>query len=182
MEEIAVKYALALMKSPGKLPAEGSFRNEESIFELLRPIDEGCFAPVKLLTTAWVKARAAKLKAAKTDDERRKLCLPRRQDLERDEPEAFMSPERLNELPRGRQAGGSKAAAAARSYRWLTPANPDPLGEQLVALAEAIEKAEKMDEHGARFPSEAAIFIDFASLHQKNPDLWHPCCGGPMLS
>ena len=35
-----------------------------------------------------------------------------------------------------------KLAAAASSYCWLTPAHPDPLGEQLVSLAEAIEKAE----------------------------------------
>ena len=29
------------------------------------------------------------------------------------------------------------------------------------------------------FPSEAAIFVDFGSLCQKDPDLWVPCCGGP---
>ena len=181
IEELAVSYARCyqayLLRTPGALPPAGTYSNEESIFELLRPIDEGCLTPVKLLTTAWVKARAAKLKAATTDDERRKLALPRRQDLERDEPEAFMSVERLKELPVGTKAGGYKLAAAASSYCWLTPAQPDPLGEQLVALAEAIEKAETQ---GSRpFPSEAAIFVDFASLHQKDPNLWHPCCSGP---
>ena len=73
--------------------------------------------------------------------------------------------------------GGYKLAAAASSYCWLTPAHPDPLGEQLVSLAEAIEKAET--EGGHKFPSEAAIFIDFGSLCQKDPDVWVPCCGGP---
>ena len=69
--------------------------------------------------------------------------------------------------------------AAASSYCWLTPAHPDPLGEQLVSLAEAIEKAETAQHDFQRFPSEAAIFIDFGSLCQKDPSLWVPCCGGP---
>ena len=59
-----------------------------------------------------------------------------------------------------------------------SPAHPDPLGEQLVSLAEAIEKAERNGSYN-NFPSEAAIFVDFGSLCQKNPDLWVPCCGGP---
>ena len=88
-----------------------------------------------------------------------------------------MSVERLKELKRGDSGGGSKLAAAASSYCWLSPAHPDPLGEQLVSLAEAIEKAETRD--GRKFPSEAAIFIDFGSLCQKDPEMWVPCCGGP---
>ena len=98
---LAVEYALALQKSPGELPPEGFYTSEESIFEALMPRGDGGIAPVKLLKTKWIKERAAKIKAATTDDERRKLRLPRRQDLERDEPEAFMSVERLKELPRG---------------------------------------------------------------------------------
>ena len=90
-----------------------------------------------------------------------------------------MSVERLKELKRGNWQGGHKLAAAASSYCWLTPAHPDPLGEQLVSLAEAIEKAEEKDKNGERFPPEAAIFVDFGSLCQKDPDLWVPCCGGP---
>ena len=47
-------------------------------------------------------------------------------------------------------------------------------------MAEAIEKAEKETERTTtRFPSEAAIFIDYGSLCQKDPNLWVPCCGGP---
>ena len=177
---LAVEYAIALQKSPGELPPEGFYTSEESIFEALMPLGDGGIAPVKLLKTEWIKKRAAKIKAATTDDERRKLRLPRRQDLERDEPEAFMSVERLKELKRGEKVGGSKLAAAASSYCWLTPAHPDPLGEQLVSLAEAIEKAEQeKNEYHDGFPSEAAIFIDFGSLCQKDPDMWVPCCGGP---
>jgi len=178
---LAVEYAIALQKSPGELPPEGFYTSEESIFEALMPRGDGGIAPVKLLSSKWIKDRAAKLKAATTDDERRKLRLPRRQDLERDEPEAFMSVERLKELKRGHWMGGSKLAAAASSYCWLTPAHPDPLGEQLVSLAEAIEKAETEGTgfNNSTFPSEAAIFIDFGSLCQKDPDVWVPCCGGP---
>ena len=172
-------YATALLKTPGALPPEGFYTSEESIFQALMPLGDGGIAPVKLLSSKWIKDRAAKLKAATTDDERRKLRLPRRQDLERDEPEAFMSVERLKELERGHKNGGSKLAAAASSYCWLTPAHPDPLGEQLVSLAEAIEKAEKEGGRYTRFPSEAAIFVDFGSLCQKDPNLWVPCCGGP---
>ena len=169
-------YATALLKTPGALPPEGTYTSEDSIFEALMPLGDGGIAPVKLLSTKWIKARAKKLKAATTDDERRKLRLPRRQDLERDEPEAFMSVERLKELPR-KHHDVERLQAAASSYCWLTPAHPDPLGEQLVSLAEAIEKAEKEGRY--KFPSEAAIFVDFGSLCQKDPDLWVPCCGGP---
>ena len=173
----------ALLKTPGALPPEGTYTEADSIFQALMPRGDGGIAPVKLLSSKWIKDRAAKLKAATTDEERRKLRLPRRQDLERDEPEAFMSVERLKELKRGDKLGGSKLAAAASSYCWLTPAHPDPLGEQLVSLAEAIEKAEQDKgplgiQHDG-FPSEAAIFIDFGSLCQKDPSLWVPCCGGP---
>ena len=126
-----------------------------------------------------VQQELMKQKQIGFQQQRRKLRLPRRQDLERDEPEAFMSVERLKELKRGREEGGSKLAAAASSYCWLTPAHPDPLGEQLVSLAEAIEKAEGLPGLQNKFPSEAAIFVDFGSLCQKDPDLWVPCCGGP---
>ena len=85
-----------------------------------------------------------------------------------------MSVERLKELKRGSWSGGSKLAAAASSYCWLTPAHPDPLGEQLVSLAEAIEKAETEGRH--KFPSEAAI-SSISALSKRS--LWVPCCGGP---
>ena len=81
---LAVDYAIALEKSPGELPPVGFYTSAESIFEALMPRGDGGIAPVKLLKTEWIKERAAKLKAATTDDERRKLRLPRRQDLERD--------------------------------------------------------------------------------------------------
>ena len=167
-------YAAALLKTPGALPPEGFYTSEDSIFQALMPRGDGGIAPVKLLSSKWIKDRAAKLKAATTDDERRKLRLPRRQDLERDEPEAFMSVERLKELPRKHGLGTERLQAAASSYCWLTPAHPDPLGEQLVSLAEAIEKAES--KRLRRLPSEAAIFIGL-SLPKSPTIRWTTRCG-----
>ena len=124
---LAVEYALALQKSPGELPPEGFYTSEESIFEALMPRGDGGIAPVKLLKTEWIKERAAKIKAATTDDERRKLRLPRRQDLERDEPEAFMSVERLKELPRGHEHGVETEARGRRLVVLLADARaPGP--------------------------------------------------------
>ena len=173
-------YATALLKTPGALPPEGTYTSEESIFQALMPRGDGGIAPVKLLSSKWIKDRAAKLKAATTDDERRKLRLP---------PPAGPREGRAGGVYERREAQGAAAQAwtwcperlqaAASSYCWLTPAHPDPLGEQLVSLAEAIEKAETEGLWHRRFPSEAAIFVDFGSLCQKDPDLWVPCCGGP---
>ena len=157
----AEKYALALIDAPGELPAPGAYTDAASIFAALRPKADGKLAPVKLLRSSWIIARAAKLRAATTDDERRLLRLPRRQDLERDDPDALMSPEELEALPRN-EATGSLALGAS-SYCWLTPQHPDPLGEQLMSLGAAIERAQTMGEHGnpsnQAFPSEAAFFI-----------------------
>ena len=70
-----------------------------------------------------------------------------------------------------------------RSHCWLTPAHPDPLGEQLISLADCIELAEKgvTSTGSVQFPPEAGIFVDFGSLYQKDPELWHPCCSGPTF-
>ena len=122
------------------------YRDPTSIHAQLLPRGGLEHPPVRLLKWEWMETRADKLRSATTDEERRALALPRRQDLERDEPEAFMSVERLKELPRKHGFSGfevERLQAAASSYCWLTPAHPDPLGEQLVSLAEAIEKAEK---------------------------------------
>lgn len=157
----AEQYALALIDAPGELPAPGAYTDAASIFAALRPKADGKLAPVKLLRSSWIVARAAKLRAATTDDERRMLRLPRRQDIERDEPNAFMSPEELEGLPRNTDTGS--LALGASSYCWLTPQHPDPLGEQLVSLGAAIERAQTKGMHGnpggQAFPSEAAFFI-----------------------
>ena len=157
----AEQYALALIDAPGELPAPGAYTDAASIFAALRPKADGKLAPVKLLRSSWIVARAARLRAATTDDERRMLRLPRRQDIERDEPNAFMNPEELEALPRNSFTGS--LALGASSYCWLTPQHPDPLGEQLMSLGAAIERAQTKGMHGNprdhAFPSEAAFFI-----------------------
>ena len=167
--EASVQFAMALTNSPGKL-AKGMYEGPDSLFAMLHPKTADGLAPVRLLRTSWIKVRAGLLREATIDEERRRLALPRRQDLERDEPEAFISPEELEALPRNKATGSLPLGAS--SYCWLTPEHPDPLGEQLVSLAAAIERAETEGEHGnpsgQAFPAEAAMFIDFGSLHQKD--------------
>ena len=113
---LAEQYAVALMKAPGELPPKGAYTDKSYIFAALKPLDGSELPPVRLLRSTWIKARAAKLKAAASDDERRLLRLPRRQDLERDEPAAFMSVEELERLPTEKQSG--KLAAGSSSYCW----------------------------------------------------------------
>eukprot|EP00966_Prymnesium_polylepis_P292608 6757715-Prymnesium_polylepis.1 len=50
---------------------------------------------------SYLLKRAAKIRLAKTDEERRKLALPRRQWLEEHEPEAFLSADEVRKLGRG---------------------------------------------------------------------------------
>lgn len=51
----------------------------------------------------------------------------------------------------------------------LTADHPDPLGEQLLNLATAIEMAEAGGAGGSQpFPDRAAFFIDFACVHQRD--------------
>ena len=90
---------------------------------------------------------APQSRAATTDDERRKLRLPRRQDLERDEPEAFMSVERL-EVPRRHQ---QRPKLAARLV-----VRPRTRAARIVGGGHR--------EGGELKTSQAAIFIDFLNL------------------
>ena len=80
---LAVEYAIALQKSLRNCRPRASTRARSPFSAMPR---RRRYRTRPLLKTKWIKERAAKLKAATTDDERRKLRLPRRQDLERDEP------------------------------------------------------------------------------------------------
>ena len=53
-----------------------------------------------------METRADQLRSATTDEERRALALPRRQDLERDEPDAFYSAEEVRQLKTNYAPGG----------------------------------------------------------------------------
>ena len=71
LAEQAAQYAFALSEDPGQLPPAGFFTRAESVFAALRPKQKGGAAPVRLLRSSWIKARAKKLQRAKTDEERR---------------------------------------------------------------------------------------------------------------
>ena len=116
--ERAAQLALAIVEAPGELPAAGTFTEPESLFAALRPRPDGGLTPVRLLRSSWIKARAAKIKAATTDEERRRLALPRRQDLEAMHPEAFLSPEEMRALPRG-YLDQSHLRLIAISHGWV---------------------------------------------------------------
>ena len=77
------------------------YSTPDSIYALLEPQPPGLPAPVKLLDSDWVLKRADSIAAATTDAEREALAVPRRQDLEKLHPEAFMSAEAIRELSKG---------------------------------------------------------------------------------
>ena len=82
------------------------YRDPESIYAQLVPRGGLEHPPVKLLKWEWMEKRADRLRSATTDEERRALALPRRQDLERDEPDAFYSAEEVWELKTNGAPGG----------------------------------------------------------------------------
>ena len=125
VEECAVRYAAALVACPGELPPKGTYTDPASLFAALRPKTEGALVPVRLLRSSWIKARAARLRAATSEEERRRLALPRRQALERDEPGAFLSADEMEALPRHDEVLGGQLALGASSYCWLTGAAGD---------------------------------------------------------
>lgn len=90
----------------------------ESIYALLEPPSPGQPAPVKLLDSEWLLERADAIAAATTDAEREALALPRRQDLEKLHPEAFMSAEAIRELPTGNSGIGSPLAVGSISHAY----------------------------------------------------------------
>ena len=90
----------------------------------------GAKPPVKLLDGAWLLARAEAIRAAPDREARRSFALARRQDLERDEPNAFMEPSTLDNLPRGRDEGGAALPLICVSHAWhgmpSPQISPDP--------------------------------------------------------
>lgn len=124
-----------------------TYNTVHGLMKLLATPDELSLSPVKLLRLSWLLKRAGALSKAKTDDERRKLALPRRQVLERDHPEAFMDLAEVRSLHTKLQhevccfgVGGPDEfiLVIAISHGWLTRDHPDPLGQQLQAFAKLV--------------------------------------------
>lgn len=124
----------------------------------------GAEANVKLLKWSWLDARAREMQSVRSDEERRRLALPRRQDIEATDQGAFYSSAEIAALPRGNMSwAGGPLAVVAVSYCWETPSHPDPEGRTLLSIARAIRRAQQqhIGRHHERLPAELGIFLDW---------------------
>ena len=167
-----------------------AFTDEESLLSLL----DGHPPPIRLLRGPWILQRAQELAAESrgTRENRARemggvhpLALPKRQDLERQFEgrlhEVFLDPEELQDLqkfPRGSDRGGHPLPLICASHAWRHPEHPDPLGDNLIVLAEAIKRQQslpaeafvphELSRAGAQpLVSSFALFFDWACLPQK---------------
>ena len=152
------------------------YADPQSIFKLLRSSADGSPPPVRALKGSWLLQRAAQIRAATSDAEREQLALPRRQVLEMDEIEAFYTAEQVEALPRGTDYGHFKNMLhfVSISHCWLTSEHPDPRGDTLLMIADALLRAQEQHvhrsdgSHYALLPREVAVFYDWCSLCQKD--------------
>lgn len=148
------------------------FVSEESLFAMLKPSESG-LAPCALLDGEWMLRRAKAISEITDREDRKRLALPRRQILEKVDPGAYMSVDTLRMLPRGDSRINEALPLVCVSHCWHGPGHPDPYGDNLLTLAEAVQKArlagEKTEEHFERFPKgNFAVFFDWVSLHQRD--------------
>jgi hypothetical protein len=118
----------------------------EGLLTQLRPEADGTPPPVRLLRLSWLEAWAQKVLAAPGVG----LPLPRRQELERNHPEAFLSEDQVVALPRGDDPDDTDQPLRliALSHSWLTSAHPDPRGEQLVQFVEQVRHERRLCPRG----------------------------------
>lgn len=138
------------------------FTDMRSLYDLLEPPSAGELAPAALLRGEWLLQRAAAMREVDRPS-RIALQLPRRQDLERDEPAAYIGALELDALPCGDLRIGFARPVICVSYCWHGREHPDPYGDNLLALADAIEERAARDEA----PQSFAVFLDWCSLHQR---------------
>ncbi|KAL1524608.1 hypothetical protein AB1Y20_019497 [Prymnesium parvum] len=126
-------------------------------------------APVALVRASWLVERANAFRRAWDDSEERgDLLLPRRQEMP---PEAFIYEEELRSLtPVGAY---NRIAVIAISHCWASARHPDPEGTTLLQIGSILEERLSMRSHRnlggyAFWPSEAGVFLDWCSLHQKD--------------
>ena len=178
LEAVEVETTQPKAPEPWALTIE-DYRDPESIHAQLLPRGGLEHPPVKLLKWEWMEKRADKLRSATTDEERRALALPRRQDLERDEPDAFYSAEEVRQLETNDQQdnGYIQLSIVSVSHAWETSVHPDPRGANLLLLVDAIKRAQTTPAQTANgnaklLPSSLAVFFDFCSLFQRDPTLF----------
>jgi len=166
-------------------PPGDFFSAPTALWDLMSPQGSAGATPVRLVRGSWLQARAALLAAATSKEERAALALPRRQDLEASDSDAFLSLEEVRKLPLG---PFGKLRVLVLSYCWKGADHPDPDGEQLMRFAETLAREQdaalctmQKGYSGARtesnktgyepkpFPlGEFGVFMDWASLHQKD--------------
>ena len=147
-------------KMRGKKSKAQIFSGTDSLFELLRPTRRSA-APVMFLRGSWLMARAAALRNGQGS------ALPRRQQLWREEPTAFLTLDSSRRYQSARRSWLPLRIICV-SHCWHGPTHPDPLGEQLIRLADLIEKQNDATCSGSVFPTgEFAVFFDFARLCKR---------------
>ena len=141
------------------------YLDEESILRMLEPGPYGELAPCAVLDGEWLLARADQIALCEDPEARKKLALPRRQQLEKEVPEAYMSGAKLRKLERGDERINSPLPLVCVSHIWRTKDHPDPYCENLLYFAHSVRAARKKE----RFPAgDFAVFLDWTSLHQRN--------------
>ena len=158
----SLQLSTPLVQEP---PREFSMRHisPRPIFEALVEGD------VQLVSLKWLLGYVKKPRLSKNP-----RPLPRRQALPK---AACLSPQRIKEIHHN-CSGLDKLASAAQvqacvlpviaiSHAWLTETHPDPFGDNLVVIAEAIEAgfwAHKMDQ----VFEDCGVFLDWCSLYQEH--------------
>ena len=153
------------------------YHDPEPLYDALRPLEPGGQAPMALLKATWIVAQGKKLRAAKKRrdaDAVRALAIKPRQQMEADVPDAYMTLDEVKKHSKKIDSYNRRLAAGGVSYCWETREHPDPEGNSLLALADAIEEChlQKREERYGRyggFPSEMGIFWDFPCLFQHPP-------------
>ena len=116
--ENAPSEAVPTVPEPLNVKPPDFYITPDSIYALLEPQSPGLPAPVKLLDSKWVLERADAIATATSDAEREALAVPRRQDLEKLHPEAFMSADAIRDLPTGSDNAGSPLAVGSISHAY----------------------------------------------------------------
>jgi len=152
-------WAQWLRSNSAKGHDEALYTDAARLLGLLEPRVAGGLEPVKLVRGSWLVRRAWRIKCACTEEERSRLRVPRRQDLERDEPDSLLTPQQAAAMPRGHSGAAfccyyreqehrQPLKLVAISHAWLTPEHPDPRGEQLVAFADAVAREKRCCRNG----------------------------------
>ena len=123
----------------------------DGLWDQLLPGEDGSPPAVALMRLSWLQKRAEQLRRAPNEAARRALALPRRQELERDHPEALLSVDEVRALKRGFNYDEKKRPlrVLSISHAWATPQHPDPLGATLVAFAEQVRRERSLCPGGA---------------------------------